>query len=115
VIAWTQRPKGAPRSLWAARWTAKGLQKPSIYDTHALAAPVLLTPARAGAVDAFYRAGGLRWFTVRLSAAGRYAGTTVVTPPGESVALIDVAAAGPHRAAAWSTGSRRARLAHPGG
>src|SRR4029450_3223797 len=35
------------------------------------------TPARNGAVDAFYRAGGLRWFTVRLSAAGRYTGTTV--------------------------------------
>jgi hypothetical protein len=114
VIGWTQRPKGAPRSLWTARWTAKGLQKPNIYDTHALASPVLLTAARNGAVDAFYRAGGPRWFTVRLSAAGRYTGTTVVTPPGERVALIDGAAARAHVAAVWSRGSR-VRLARPAG
>jgi hypothetical protein len=115
VIGWTQRPKGAPRSLWTARWTAKALQKPNIYDTHALASPLLLTAARNGAVDAFYRAGGPRWFTVRLSAAGRYNGTTVVTPPGEPVALIHVAEAGPHLAALWSSGPQRTRLARPTG
>ena len=112
VIAWTQRPTGAPRSLWATRWTAKGPQKPSVYDTHALASPVLLTTARHGAVHAFYRAGGLRWFTVRLSAAGRYSGTTAVTPPNEAVAQIDVAGTGSHAAALWSS-RPHVRLARP--
>src|SRR4051794_37558508 len=88
VIAWTQRAPSSPRELWATTWTAKGVQRPRVYDTHALGAPVLLAPGRHGAVNVFYRAGGPRWFTVRLTAAGLYVGTSNVTPPGEAVALI---------------------------
>jgi hypothetical protein len=110
VIAWTQRPKGAPRALWATRWTGKGLQRPNVYDTRALGSPVLLTAAPRGAVDTFYRAAGNRWFTVRLSAAGLYRGTTTVTPPGEEIDEIDVASAGSHAAASWTLGGRIARV-----
>jgi hypothetical protein len=117
VIAWTQRPKGAPRSLWAARWTRKGLQRPNVYDTRALGSPVLLTAAPRGGIDAFYRAGGRRWFTVRLAATGLYRGTSTVTPPGAEVEQIDVAAAGGNTAAAWTIGRRSRSLvqvARPG-
>ena len=101
VIAWTQRPQGAPRSLWTTRWTRAGLQRPNVYDTRMLDLPVLLTPAPRGAVDAFYST-AQRWFTVRLNAAGLYRGTSTVTAPGIQVPLIDAAAAGPHAAATWT-------------
>jgi hypothetical protein len=119
VIAWTQRAPSAPRELWATTWTAKGVQRPRVYNTHALAAPVVLTPGQGGAVNVFYRAGGPRWFTVRLTAAGLYAGTSNVTPAGEPVALIYAASTGSRAAAAWhaqlgsSAGSRRVRVARP--
>jgi hypothetical protein len=114
-IAWTQRPKGSPRALWVARWTPKGLQRPNLYDTRALGLPVLLAPAPGGALDVFYRAAGAHWFTVRLSAAGRFSGTSVVTPPGESIAAIDVASAGTHLVAAWTGrgGGPHVQLARP--
>jgi hypothetical protein len=57
-------------------------------------------------VNVFYRASGRRWFTVHLSAAGLFRGTSVVTPPGEQVASIDVATAGRHLAASWTAGPR---------
>jgi hypothetical protein len=115
VIAWTQRPKNSPRALWTTRWTPKGLERPNLYDTHALGLSVLLTAGPRGAVDAFYRAGGPRWFTVRLTAAGRYRDTSVVTPPGEHIALIDVAASGGHLAASWTArpGRPRVQVARP--
>ncbi len=103
VIAWTQRPQGAPRSLWTTRWTRAGLQRPNVYDTRMLDLPVVLTPAPRGAVDAYYST-AQRWFTVRLSAAGLYRGTSTVTGPGTQVPLIDAAAAGPHAAASWTVG-----------
>ncbi len=110
VIAWTQRPKGSPRALWTTRWTKGGIQRPNVYDTRDLGLPVLLTSAPHGAVDAFYRAGGPRWFTVRLNAAGIYRGTSTVTPPGEQVVSIDVAAQGAHTAAVWTIGKRSTRV-----
>jgi hypothetical protein len=115
VIAWTQRSKGSPRALWVARWTTKGIQRPNLYDTRALGLAVLLTPAPNGALDLFYRASGPRWFTVRLSAAGRFTGTSSVTPAGESVSAIDVASAARRRAAAWTRrdGPARVEVARP--
>ena len=110
VIAWTQRPQGAPRALWITRWTPKGLQRPNLYDTHALGLPVILTLAPRGAVDVYYQAGGQRWFTVRLSATGLYGGTAAVTPPGVQISLIDVAAAGSNAMAAWTVGKRTTRI-----
>jgi hypothetical protein len=117
VIAWTQRPPGAPRALWVTRWTSKGLQRPNLYDTHDLGLPVLLTLAPRGAVDAYYQAGSQRWFTVRLSATGLYGGTSAVTPPGEQVPLIDAAAEGSRAIAGWTIGKRRSRVqvARPAG
>jgi hypothetical protein len=114
AIAWTQRPTGAPRSLWIARWTPRGLQRPNVYDTRMLDSPVLLTPAPRGAVDAFYST-ARRWFTVRLRADGLYRGTSTVTPPGVQVATIDVASAGRFAAAAWTVRDRGtyAQLARP--
>jgi hypothetical protein len=119
VIAWTQRSAGSPRELWAATWTAKGVQRPRIYDTHALGSPVALVSGPNGSVNVFYRAGGPRWFTVRLSSAGLYVGTAAVTPPGESVPLIYAAASGGHAAAGWSAqlghgpGSWRVQVGRP--
>jgi hypothetical protein len=115
VIAWTQRPPGAPRALWATRWTSKGLQRPNLYDTHDLGLPVQLTLAPRGGIDAFYQAGPQRWFTVRLNATGLYSGTASVTPAGQQVALIGVASEGAHSVAGWTVGKRgaRAQLAHP--
>jgi hypothetical protein len=119
VIAWTQKAQSSPRELWATTWTAKGVQRPQIYNTRALAAPVVLTAAAGSAVNVFYRAGGPRWFNVRLSAAGRYSGTANVTPAGEGVALIYAAASGNHVAASWhaqlgpTAGSRRVQVARP--
>ena len=90
-----------------------------VYNTHALAAPVVLTPGPGAAVNVFYRAGGPRWFTVRLTAAGLYAGTSNVTPAGQAVALIYAASTGNRAAAAWhaqlgsSAGSRRVQVARP--
>lgn len=110
VIAWTQRPQGAPRALWVTRWTSKGLQRPNLYDTHALGLPVLLTLAPKGAVNVFYEAGGQRWFTVRLSATGLFGGTATVTPPGQKVPLIDVAAEGSGAIAGWTVGKRSPRV-----
>jgi hypothetical protein len=113
-IAWTQQTRRTPRALWATRWTGKGPQRPNVYDTRALGGPVLLTVGRRDAVNAFYRAGGQRWFTVRLTAAGLYRGTSVVTPPGEEIAAIDVAAAGGRVAAAWTSGrGARVQLGRP--
>jgi hypothetical protein len=115
AIGWTQGVAGSPRALWMTRWTSKGPQRPNVYDTRALDAPVLLTRAPRGAVDAFYRAGDRRWFTVRLSAAGLYRGTSVVTPPGKPVSTIEAAAAGRHVAAAWTLrdGATRVQIATP--
>jgi hypothetical protein len=119
VIAWTQRSPASPRELWTATWTAKGVHRPNIYDTHALGSPVALAPGANGAVNVFYRAGGPRWFTVRLNAAGLYVGTSAVTPPGQSVPLIYAAATGRHAAAGWSAqlgrgpGSWRVEVARP--
>jgi hypothetical protein len=115
MIAWTQRPQGAPRALWVTRWTRAGLQRPNVYDTHDLRLPVLLTRGPRGAVDAFYQAGGQRWFTVRLSAAGLYRGTSSVTPLGDQIPLIDVAAEGSRAIAGWTIGKRssRVQLARP--
>jgi len=115
AIAWTQRPKGSTRTLWVARWTAKGLQRPSLYDTRALGLQVLLAPAPSGALDAFYRAAGAHWFTVRLSRAGRFSGTSAVTPPGDEVGAIDVASAGSSVVAAWTGrgGGPKVQLASP--
>jgi hypothetical protein len=110
VVGWTQRPEGAPRSLWVTRWTSKGLQRPNVYDTHDLGLPVLLTPAPKGAVDVFYQAGAQRWFTVRLAATGLYGGTAPITPAGEKVPLIDVAAEGSAAIAGWTFGKRGARV-----
>jgi hypothetical protein len=115
AIAWTQRPKGSPRALWIARWTPRGLQRPSLYDTRALGLQVVLAPAASGALDAFYRAAGAHWFTVRLSRAGRFSGTSVVTPPSESISAIEVASAGRQVVAAWTGRERgpRVQLARP--
>jgi hypothetical protein len=115
VIAWTERPQGVPRALWVTRWTSKGLQRPNLYDTHDLGLPVLLTVAPKGAVDVFYAASGQRWFTVRLAATGLYAGTAPITPPGEKVPLISVAAEGSRAIAGWTVGKRsmRVQLARP--
>lgn len=110
VIAWTQQPPGGPRALWVARWTPTGLQRPNLYDTHNLELPVLLTTAPQGAVDAYYQAGGQRWFTVRLSAAGLFTGTSSVTPPGQQIPLIDIAAEGSRSIAGWTVGKRNARV-----
>jgi hypothetical protein len=110
LIAWTQQPPGGPRALWVARWAPTGLQRPNLYDTHNLELPVLLTRAARGAVDVYYQAGGRRWFTVRLSAAGLFTGTASVTPPGEQVPLIDVAAEGSRTIAGWTVGRRNARV-----
>jgi hypothetical protein len=117
AIAWTQRPKGLPRALWITRWTPGGIQKPNVYDTHALDLPVLLTRAPRGAVDAFYGTGAQRWFTVRLSGAGLYRETSAVTPAGERVAAIDAAGAGRRAVAAWTFRSHGAqvRFARPEG
>ena len=115
VIAWTQRAPGAPRALWATRWTAKGPQRPNVYDTRALGSATLLAPASKGGANVFYRASGERWFTVHLSAAGLYSGTSVVTPSGEQVGTIDVAAAGRRLAASWTAGPpARVEVARPG-
>ena len=105
VIAWTQQPRDAPRSLWIAKWTPRGLQRPNVYDTRILDPPVLLTPASRGAVNAFYST-AQRWFTVRLNAAGVYRGTSTVTPPGIQTEAIDAAAAGRHAVAAWTVRDR---------
>jgi hypothetical protein len=115
AIGWTQRSPRSPRALWITRWTKKGIQRPNVYDTRALESPVLLTRAPRGGVDAFYSAGGQRWFTVRLRAAGLYRSTSSVTPPGERVATVDVAATGRHVAAGWTSrdGTSRVRLARP--
>jgi hypothetical protein len=110
VIGWTERPRGAPRALWVTRWASKGLQRPNLYDTHGLGLPVLLTLAPKGAIDVFYQAGGQRWFTVRLTATGLYGGTATVTPPGERVPLIAVAAEGSTVIAGWTVGKRSARV-----
>jgi len=110
LIAWTQQPPGGPRALWVARWAPTGLQRPNVYDTHSLGLPVLLTPAPRGAVDAYYQAGGKRWFTVRLSAAGLFTGTSSVTPPGPQIPLIDLAAEGSRSIAGWTLGTRNARV-----
>jgi len=110
VIAWTQQPAGGPRALWVARWTPTGLQRPNLYDTHNLGLPVLLTPAPQGAVDAYYQAGGQRWFTVRLSALGLFTGTSSVTPLSQQVPLIDVASEGSRSIAGWTLGKRNARV-----
>jgi hypothetical protein len=110
LIAWTERPQGAARALWVIRWTPKGLQRPNLYDTRALRLPVLLTVAPKGAVDVFYVAGGQRWFTVRLASTGLYGGTATVTPPGEKVPLIDVAAEGSRAIAGWTAGKRSVRV-----
>jgi hypothetical protein len=115
AVAWTQRPKGFPRALWITRWTPAGIQRPNVYDTHALDLPVVLTRAPRGAVDAFYATGAERWFTVRLGAAGLYRGTSAVTPPSERVAEIDAAATGRHAVAAWTFRGRgfQVRFAQP--
>jgi hypothetical protein len=115
AIAWTQRPKGSPRALWVARWTVKGIQRPNLYDTRALGLPVLLAPAPSGALDIFYRAAGAHWFTVGLSRAGRFGGTSVVTPPGDDVSAIDVASGGSRVVAAWTrqNGRPRVQVARP--
>jgi hypothetical protein len=110
LIAWTQQPPGGPRALWVARWTPPGLQRPNLYDTHNLGLPVLLVPAPRGGVDAYYEAGGARWFTVRLSAAGLFTGTSSVTPPSQQIPLIDVAAEGARAIAGWTIGRRNARV-----
>ena len=110
LIAWTQQPPGGPRALWIARWGPTGLQRPNLYDTHNLGLPVLLTPAPSGAIDAYYQAGGQRWFTVRLSAAGLFTGTSSVTPPSQQIPLIDVAAEGGRAIAGWTIGKRNARV-----
>jgi hypothetical protein len=117
AIAWTQRPTGVRRSLWITRWTRGGLRRPDVYDTHALGLPVQLVTARRGALDAFYRAGRARWFTVRLSAAGLYGRTSAVTPATEKVGTIDVASSGRHAAAAWTIRKPRSHveLARPAG
>jgi hypothetical protein len=115
AIAWTERPQGAQRALWVIRWTSKGLQRPNLYDTHDLGLSVQLTIAPKGAVDVFYAASGQRWFTVRLAATGLYGGTATITPPGEKVPLIDVAAEGSRAIAGWTAGKRsvRVQLARP--
>ncbi len=102
VIAWTQRSPKSQRELWATTWTSKGVQRPRVYTTHALGAPVVLASGAGAAVNVFYRAGGPRWFTVRLTAAGLYRDTSVVTPPGETVPFVYAAAAGSRVAASWS-------------
>jgi hypothetical protein len=113
AIAWTQRPKGSPRALWVARWTSKGLERPNIYDTRQLGLTALLAPAVNGALDAFYRAAAGHWFTVRLSSAGHFTGTTAVTPPGASIDAIDVAGGGSHPAAAWTRPAGGVQMARP--
>ena len=117
AIAWTQRPKGSPRAFWVARWSKKGLERPNLYDTRALGLQALLAPAPSGTLDVFYRAAGAHWFTVRLSRAGRFSGTSAVTPPGDDVGAIDVASAGIRVVAAWTGrgGGPRVQVAKPAG
>jgi hypothetical protein len=115
VIAWTQRPKGTRRSLWAARWGPSGVQRPHVFDTHALGLPVRLTAGPKGAVRAFYRVERARWFTVPLSAAGLYGEIAAVTPAAEQVGTLDVAGTGSHVAATWTRGGRQVQLARPAG
>jgi hypothetical protein len=117
VIAWTQRSPKAPRELWAATWTTKGVQRPRVYTTHALNSPVLLGAGARGAVQVFYRAGGPRWFNVRLTAAGLYRDTAVVTPPGAAVPFVYTATTGSRVAASWSVKvgkAWRTQVARPG-
>jgi hypothetical protein len=92
------------------RWAPTGIQRPNLYDTHNLDLPVLLTAAPKGGVDAYYEAGGQRWFTVRLSAAGLFTGTSPVTSPSLQIPLIEVAAEGARSIAAWTLGRRNARV-----
>ena len=94
------------------RWIPCGVQRADHRERGArrLGSPVFLAPAPQGAVDAFYRTNTAQWFSVRLRADGLYRNTSVVTPPGQRVGTISVAAAGAHEAAAWTVRRPRAHV-----
>jgi hypothetical protein len=122
LVAWTERADGAaPRALRAAFWAARGPDRNHTYETRELGGPVVLAPAAAGGAQVFYRVTRGHWFTVHLAGSGLFSRTSVVTPPGRAVTVLEADGASRRAVAAWTgkTGrgdsSNRIHLARPAG